>query len=297
MIEIGLYFGNNRSNSIAGMGGFYMASTITAEHRRDRVLELVRQKGFCSLPELADATGVSESTIRRDLEALEEQAAVRRTHGGVFYVGGTPKLLHFVDRQAAEWEKKKQIGICAAALVEDGDTVLLDGGSTTYEVAQRLVGRPVQVVTNSLPVANLFVSSTNTDLVLIGGYIHSRSGVALGQYANDMLAKLNVRRAIMSVAAVNEEGYYNSNLLLVETERAMIEAADEVIVVADSTKFGHRSLSRVADLNAVDRLIVDEGISKEWRDRLAAANVNVLIAGPAQETSSTKTESKGDRRQ
>ena len=273
-----------------------MASSISAEHRRDRVLELVRQKGFCSLPELAEATGVSESTVRRDLEALEEQAAVRRTHGGVFYVGGAPKLLHFVDRQAAHWEKKKQIGICAAALVEDGDTVLLDGGSTTYEVAQRLVGRPVQVVTNSLPVANLFVSSTGTDLILIGGYVHSRTGVALGQYANEMIARLSVRRAIMSVAAVNEEGYYNSNLLLVETERAMMAAADEVIVVADSTKFGYRSLSRVAELGAIHRLVVDEGISQEWKERLAAANVNVLIAGPMQAPVSNAHDSKGDRR-
>ncbi|MEX2188583.1 MAG: DeoR/GlpR family DNA-binding transcription regulator [Pirellulales bacterium] len=274
-----------------------MASTITAEHRRDRVLELVRQKGFCSLPELADAIGVSESTIRRDLEALEEQASVRRTHGGVFYVGDTPKLPHFVDRQAAEWEKKKQIGICAAALVQDGDTVLLDGGSTTYEVAQRLVGRPVQVVTNSLPVANLFVSSTSTDLVLIGGYVHSRSGVALGQYANEMLARLNVRRTILSVAAVNDEGYYNSNLLLVETERAMMAAADEVIVVADSTKFGYRSLSRVAELKAADRLVVDEGITKPWREKLATAKVNVLIAGPTNEAVAASSDGKGDRRQ
>jgi DeoR family fructose operon transcriptional repressor len=272
-----------------------MASSNSAEHRRDRVLELVRQKGFCSLPELAEATGVSESTVRRDLEALEEQSAVKRTHGGVFYVGGTPKLLHFVDRQASQWEKKKQIGICAAALVEDGDTVLLDGGSTTYEVAQRLVGRPVQVVTNSLPVANLFVSSTSTDLILIGGYIHSRSGVALGQYANEMIANLSVRRTIMSAAAVNEKGFYNSNLLLVETERAMMAAADEVIVVADSTKFGYRSLSRVAELKAIHRLVVDEGISKDWRDKLAAANVNVLIAGPTQGI--ITNESKGDRRQ
>jgi DeoR/GlpR family transcriptional regulator of sugar metabolism len=274
-----------------------MAAASTAEQRRDRVLERVRQKGFCSLPELAEAVGVSESTIRRDLEALEEQAAVRRTHGGAFYVGAAPKLPHFVDRQAAEWEEKKQIGACAAALVEDGDTVLLDGGSTTYEVAQRLVGRPVQVVTNSLPVANLFVSSTQTDLILIGGYVHSRTGVALGQYANEMLARLNVRRTIMSVAAVNEEGYYNSNLLLVETERAMMAAADEVIVVADASKFGHRSLSRVAELGAIDLLVVDAAISQPWRERLLAANVKVLVAGATEEAKSEGNENKGDRRQ
>ena len=110
----------------------------------------------------------------------------------------------------------------AVKLIEDGDTVLLDGGSTTYEVARLLVGRPLQIVTNSLPVANLFASNANHDLVLVGGYVYPRTGVALGPYANEMLARLNVRRTILSVAGINERGFFNSNLLLVETERAMM---------------------------------------------------------------------------
>jgi DeoR family transcriptional regulator, fructose operon transcriptional repressor len=258
-----------------------MPPAAVAEQRRDQLLEIVRQKGFASLPELAEALEVSESTIRRDLEQLEEMGTAKRTHGGAFYTGGTPRLPHFVDRQAAQWDKKKQIGHATAALVEDGDTLLLDGGSTTYEVAQRLVGRPIQVVTNSLPVANLFLSSTNTDLVLIGGYVHGRTGVALGQYANEMLARLNVRRTILSMAGINEQGYYNSNLLLVETERAMMQAADEVIVVADSTKFGHSSLARLAELSAVDRVVVDCQLCDEWKSRLAQAGVEVILAGEA----------------
>ena len=140
------------------------------------------------------------------------------------------------------------IAAAAARLIEDGDTILLDGGSTTYELARSLVGRPLQVVTNSLPVANLFTSSAAADLVLIGGYVHTRTGVSLGPYANQMLAELNVRRAVLSVAGVNTNGYYNSNLLLVETERAMMKAADEVIVVADSTKFDRSSLALLGSL-------------------------------------------------
>ena len=107
-------------------------------------------------------------------------------------------------------------------LVEDGDTVLLDGGSTTYEVARLLVGRPLQIVTNSLPVANLFASNANHDLVLVGGYVYPRTGVALGPYANEMLERLNVRRTILSVSGINDRGFFNNNLLLVETERAMM---------------------------------------------------------------------------
>ena len=109
------------------------------------------------------------------------------------------------------------------------------------------------MVTNSLPVANLFASSANTDLVLVGGYVHPRTGVSLGPYANEMLAELNVRRAVLSVAGINERGFYNSNLLLVETERAMMRAADEVIVVADSTKFGHQSLAQLCALGDIAR--------------------------------------------
>jgi len=256
-----------------------MAATPLAEQRRDQLLELVRKKGFASLPELAETLEVSESTVRRDLEQLEELGSAKRTHGGVFYTGREPRLPHFVDRQSNQWDKKKLIGERAAELVEDGDTLLLDGGTTTYEVAQRLVGRSLQVVTNSLPVANLFLTSPTTDVVLVGGYIHSRTGVAIGPYADDMIARLNVRRTILSVASIDDEGYYNSNLLLVETERAMMRAANEVIVVADSTKFGYRSLARLAGLSEVQRLVVDNEITQDWRSKLVAAGVSVIIAG------------------
>ena len=182
----------------------------------------------------------------------------QRTHGGVFYTGPSPKLAHFDERQPLKWDKKRQIAVAASRLIEDGDTILLDGGSTTYELAQLLVGRPLQVVTNSLPVANLFASSENADLVLVGGYVHAKTGVSLGPYANQMLAGLNVRRAVLSVAGINERGFFNSNLLLVETERAMMTRADEVIVVADSTKFGHRAWPMLCDLDEIDVLVADQ---------------------------------------
>jgi DeoR/GlpR family transcriptional regulator of sugar metabolism len=141
------------------------------------------------------------------------------------------------------------------------------------------VGRPLQVVTNSMPVANLFASRTDSDLVLIGGNVHKRSGVTIGPYANAMLREINVRRAIISVAAINDRGYFNSNVLQVETQRAMIGAADEVIVVADSTKFGHSSLAHVCPLGDVDRLVVDNEITEDWRSKIVASGVKLLLAG------------------
>lgn len=251
---------------------------MLAEERRNRLLDLIRGRGFVSLPELAEQMQVSESTVRRDLDSLEENGAARRTHGGVFYTGGRPAMPPFDERQPANWEKKQAIARRTAELIDDGDTLLLDGGSTTYEVARLLVGRELQIVTNSLPVANLFAANPSADLVLIGGYVYPRTGVSLGPYADQMLAGVTVRRTILSVGGITERGYYNSNLLLVETERAMMRAADEVIVVADSTKFGRRSLAHLCELNQVGRLVTDDKAPEAWRERLATAGVDVAVA-------------------
>jgi DeoR/GlpR family transcriptional regulator of sugar metabolism len=251
---------------------------MLAEERRTRLLEMIRTRRFASLPELLDGLGVSESTVRRDLEYLEEQGVTKRIHGGVLYAGGSPKLPHFDLRQPAQWGLKRAIASRAVSLVDDGDAIILDGGSTTYEVARLLVGRPLHVVTNSLPVANLLASDANSDLVLIGGEICPRTGVARGPYADRMLADVRVRKTILSTAAVSEEGFFNNNRLLVETERAMMRAAGEVIVLADSTKFGHESLGHVCALGAVRHLVVDDRISQEWREKVQAAGVNLLVA-------------------
>lgn len=257
---------------------------MLAEERRNRLLELVRTRGFASVEDLRNELRVSEATIRRDLDSLEEAGTARRTHGGVFYTGGSPKLPHFEVRQPAQWDKKQAIARAAVALIEDGDTVLLDGGTTTYEVARLLVGRHLQIVTNSLPVANLFASSANTDLVLVGGYVYPRTGVSLGPYANQVLNSVNVRRTVLSVAGINERGCFNSNLLLVETERVMLRVAEEVIVVADSTKFGHHSLAHLCELSAIHRLVVDNGISDAWRATIASQGVKLTEARVPQRT-------------
>ncbi|HVA50780.1 MAG TPA: DeoR/GlpR family DNA-binding transcription regulator [Pirellulales bacterium] len=257
---------------------------MLAEERRTRLLELVRTRGFAALPDLADALKVSESTVRRDLEHLEDAGAAKRTHGGVFYTGTSPKLPHFDERQPAEWDKKRAIAVRAGELIDNGDTVLLDGGTTTYEVARLLVGRPLQVVTNSLPVANLFAASANTDLVLLGGYVYPRTGVSLGPYANEMLERLNVRKTVLSVSGINDRGCFNNNLLLVETERAMMQAAEEVIVVADSTKFGHHSLAHLCGLEEINHFVVDSEISQDWRSKLLAAGTDLLVAGATDNT-------------
>jgi DeoR/GlpR family transcriptional regulator of sugar metabolism len=252
---------------------------MMAQERRNQLLELVRIRGFASYPELAEALAVSESTVRRDVEVLEEQGSASRIHGGVLYAGTSPKLPHFDAQQSARWEQKRAIAQRTVGLIEDGDTILLDGGSTTYEVARLLVGRPIHVVTNSLPVANLFAADTASDLVMIGGNICPRTGVAQGPLADQMIGTLRVQKTIFSVAGITDEGFFNNNLLLVGTERAMMRAADQVIVVADSSKFGRRSLTHLCALGAISTLVVDQGITQQWASRVLAAGVKLLVAG------------------
>jgi DeoR/GlpR family transcriptional regulator of sugar metabolism len=255
-------------------------SAVSAELRRQNVLEIVRLKGgFASLPELARELNVSESTIRRDVDHLEELGVARRAHGGVFYTGSSPHLPHFDLREPGQWEKKQWIAREAARLISNGDTLLLDGGSTTYELARVLVGRPLQVVTNSLPVANLMAANAYTDLILVGGYVYPRTGVILGPPANEMIRSLRVHKSILSVAGINEQGFFNSNLLLVEAERAMIDSADEVIVVADSSKLGRQSLAHLCPLEDIDHLVTDVEISDAWRRRLEGAGIHLVVAG------------------
>src|SRR5262249_4378114 len=142
-----------------------------------------------------------------------------------------------------------------------------------------LVGRPLQIVTNSLPIANLFASNRETDLVVLGGYIYPRTGVALGPLTMRMLDEVHVQQAIMSVGGISAKGLFNSNLLLVETERQMMRCADEVVVVADHTKIGRQALAFLCELSAIDTLVVDAGLSTEQRTLIRQADVHLIVSG------------------
>jgi DeoR/GlpR family transcriptional regulator of sugar metabolism len=251
---------------------------MLAERRRHRLLELITRQGYATLDELVRVLAVSESTIRRDLEALDLAGSIKRTHGGAIYTGEVRSMPAFDDRTGTSVPEKRAIGQLVASLLEDGDTVLLDGGTTTLEVARALLGRRVQVVTNSLPIAQLLASSQQTDLILIGGYVYPRTGVALGPLAIATMQSLRVRTAILGAGGIVPEGIYNSNSLLVETERQMMSCGQDVMIVADRTKFGRLALARLCALEDVDLVVSDSGLSDEQRSVLAAAGVAVHTA-------------------
>ena len=256
---------------------------MLVEERRQRVLDLVTERGFVALADLAKAVSVSESTLRRDLDYWHHQGALRRTHGGAIYVGDAATLPALEDRSSRQLEEKRAVARAAVARVRDGDTVLLDGGTTTLEVARLLVGRPVQVVTNSLPIAALFSNGREADLVLLGGYVYPRTGVALGPLTVRMMDEIHVNQTLMSVGGITPKGLFNGNLLLVETERQMMRCADEVVVVADHTKIGRPSLAFLCELGDVDTFIVDSGLTDQQRELLTAAEARLIVAGEGEE--------------
>ena len=245
------------------------------DERRNRIVEFAEKKGFASLSELVDHVDSSESTIRRDLEYLDGIGQIRRTRGGCAYVGES--LTGFEERQYKSSAEKAAIAEAAASLIGSDETVILDGGTTTLEVARRLSGKSLQVVTNSLPIASLLMNQRGIELIFVGGYLYPKTGVALGSFAVETLKSVHARRLIMSVGGVTENGLFNTNALLVETERQMIEAAEETIVVCASQKLGHSSLAKLCPLDRVNRMVVDAGISDDWRKRLEANGVELTI--------------------
>jgi DeoR/GlpR family transcriptional regulator of sugar metabolism len=264
---------------IDNTGGYQADKAVLVEERRQRILDLVNERGFMSLAELSQVLDASESTIRRDLDYWGQHGFIKRTHGGAVVLDGNHGLPALEERSSRQLEEKSAIAKAAAARIRDGDTVLLDGGTTTLEVARMLIGRSVQIVTNSLPIANLFASSRETDLVILGGYVFPRTGVALGPLTVRTMQDVHVQQTIMSTGGITAKGLFNSNMLLVETERQMMRCADEVVVVADHTKIGKQSLAFLCELSAVDILIVDAKATAEQRQLVEAAGVRLLVAG------------------
>jgi DeoR/GlpR family transcriptional regulator of sugar metabolism len=258
-------------------------SPVLVEERRQRVLDLVSERGFISLDDLKQVIGTSESTLRRDLDYWHQHGALRRTHGGAIYVGDATGLPALEERSAKQLEEKRLIAQAAAARIREGDTVLLDGGTTTLEVARLLVGRSLQIVTNSLPIANLFASSRETDLVILGGYVYPKTGVALGPLTSHMMEDIHVQQTLLSVGGITPKGLFNSNLLLVETERQMLRCAEEVVVVADHTKVGRQALAFLCDFGAIDTLIVDSRLTAEQREIVEQSGARLILAGEEEE--------------
>ncbi len=252
---------------------------MLVEERRRQVLDLVKQRGFMTLADLAREMDVSEATVRRDLNHWHTLGVLKRIHGGVMVVEDGSSLPALEARLTSQVTEKRKIARAAVARIQNGDAILLDGGTTTLEVARNLVGRPLQIVTNSLPIANLFANSRETDLVVLGGYVYPSTGVALGPLTIRMLEEIHVQQTILSVAGITAKGLFNGNPLLVETQRQMMRCADEVVVVADHTKIGRQALAFLCEISVIDTLIVDHDLTPAQHELIDQADARLIIAG------------------
>ena len=247
------------------------------DERRTQVLNYIEKQGFVSLGDIVSHFGISESTARRDVEFLDGISKVQKTRGGASVLGGA--IPGTEERPVKALKQKRQIAKAVADMVQPSEIVLLDGGTTTLEVARQLQGRLLTVITNSIPTINLLFNQPGIELIAIGGQVYPSTGVSLGPVAREALKAIHAQRLIMSAGGITEAGLFNSNSLLVETEQQMMESSDEVWVVTDSNKFGRSALSHLAPLEAMDRLITDDGITPEWRERLEASGVEVIVVG------------------
>jgi DeoR/GlpR family transcriptional regulator of sugar metabolism len=249
--------------------------------RQTRLQELLARRGMSDLESLASALKVSLSTVRRDIEALSGQGLVKRTHGGAIWVGGaesTARPHGFDQRQQHHVKVKRQIADAAREFVGAGETIIIDGGTTTWFFARTLVGRDVQIVTNSLPIAQQFMNDEHAELVLLGGTLYPRYGVLLGPTTEQALDGLHARTLFLSVWGIHHGALYNQNLLLIQAEQRMMQRVQQVVLLADSSKFGHSALARLCTLDAIHVVVTDAGLTKEHREPIEKAGCKLIIA-------------------
>jgi DeoR/GlpR family transcriptional regulator of sugar metabolism len=249
-----------------------------AEERQKRIEEFLLDREFASLDELSEVVDVSVSTVRRDLGVLEGKGVLRRTHGGARLINPKSDEFTFSTRDSHQLEEKEAIGRACAALIRSNQSVILDAGTTVYHVARHLQEKSPQIVTNSLPVAQLFASSPRVELVVSGGVVYPRLGVLLGPLAVESFTKLHADVAIMSAGGLNLEGLTNSHSLLIDTQLAMMHAAAKVIFCLDHTKFGRSSVAKLCSLDLINTIVTDNAAPESLVQQLRGRGIEVILA-------------------
>jgi DeoR/GlpR family transcriptional regulator of sugar metabolism len=251
----------------------------SAPVRRERIAEIVRASSYSPAAELSRLLGVSEMTIRRDLRALEARGVVRAVRGGAAAVRESLVGTDFRLRAAREREAKRAIAQAALGLIRADTTIALDAGTTTLELA-RLVRPPLRlsVVTPSLPAMVMLSDWPGIDLVGLGGVLHTESQAFAGPATLAALRSLRVNQLFLATSAIGHGALWCGNPWDAETKRELATIADEVILLADASKFGATAMTSVGPISVVDRLVVDGAITEEQRAMVAAAGVEVVVA-------------------
>ncbi|MFF0200334.1 DeoR/GlpR family DNA-binding transcription regulator [Streptomyces sp. NPDC005017] len=262
---------------------------LLAEQRRALILDEVRRRGGVRVNELTRKLGVSDMTVRRDLDSLARQGVLEKVHGGaVPLMEASTHEPGFEAKSGLEPTAKEGIARAAAALVVPGSAVALSGGTTTYALAQRLVDVPdLTVVTNSVRVADVFHAAQRSSapvqgaatVVLTGG-VRTPSDSLVGPVADQAISRLHFDVLFLGVHGISvEAGLSTPNLAEAETNRRLVLAARRVVVVADHTKWGTVGLSSFATLEEVDTLVTDAGLPPEARAEISEHLPSLVVAG------------------
>ncbi|MET7700661.1 MULTISPECIES: DeoR/GlpR family DNA-binding transcription regulator [unclassified Streptomyces] len=264
---------------------------LLAEQRRALILDEVRRRGGVRVNELTRKLGVSDMTVRRDLDALARQGVVEKVHGGaVPVVEASTHEPGFEAKSGLELTAKEDIARAAAELVAPGTAIALSGGTTTFALAHQLVDVPdLTVVTNSVRVADVFHTAQRTSgqrqgaatVVLTGG-VRTPSDSLVGPVADQAIAALHFDVLFLGVHGISvEAGLSTPNLAEAETNRRLVQSARRVVVVADHTKWGTVGLSSFAALEQVDTLVTDAGLATEARAEISEHLRRLVVAGEA----------------
>lgn len=255
------------------------AGSLLPAERRQRVFEMVLARHTVAVTELAELFDVSPMTIRRDLQALEEQGLVEAVHGGARSSLQSPFELSFAQRELVDAEAKRAIGRLAASLVADGDAVALDASTTTLQVARNLVGRRrVTVVTNGIKNAAELGHRPGIDVIVTGGQLHQTASL-VGPFARATIEQLRVDWLFFSVTGITDDlTLTGPSEFDAEMKAAMMSIARRIVLIADSAKFGRNSYVRVAPLSAVHDIVTDGGLAPAWIQLLEESGARLHVA-------------------
>jgi DeoR family transcriptional regulator, ulaG and ulaABCDEF operon transcriptional repressor len=256
-------------------------------HERERwqlILNRLRERGIVRVSDLAELTGASVATLRRDLAKLEDSGQLQRIHGGAerAEVSGQNELAaaSFGASQTINALEKRAIAACAADLCEDGDSVILNAGSTTWFMAQCLRGHRMQVLTNSFPIAQELIAHSANRVVLPGGELYREPGIILSPFDEDAIQHFAANKMFMSCYAITPLGVIESDPLIARAEAKLLGRTDRLIVVADSSKFEARGNIVVCPLTRVSTLITDTGAPEQMIEHLRSTGVEVILTDP-----------------
>lgn len=252
-----------------------------SERRKALILERISSEDLITVAELASNFDVSEMTIRRDFSELEKEGHLKRVHGGAVSSHGRSYEPPFTLRQSQAADAKRGIAEVAAAMIEEGDSVAIDVGSTALEIARQLLGRRgLTVVTPSIRVVTTLISNKDIRLIVAGGVLRQGEESLVGELAQQTFKGLFVDKLFLAVGGFDARtGLTEYNWEDALVKKAMIGSAKKVILALDATKFGRVAFAKVADFEDIHTLVTNREPPRELSERLAQAGVSVVVTG------------------